>query len=214
MGKKGIIHKLYRLIGSLVCRCVGVFQDMRDLFSRPKNETILFVAHPDDDALFFHSYILEKKPYIVLLFTGWSLRRLRDFLGVMKKYGVRCRVFDTLSAKAYADAKRREKTRQNVEHCLKKGNFRECLTHSATGEYGHSTHRLVHEVVCQVVGDSMPVFVPVDRMQIQKYPLSANLVKSKTRVFTEGYKSEQFVMNEYKDWFLNEKIIRYSNEKQ
>ena len=66
----------------------------RDLLFPPKEKAILFVAHPDDDTLFFHSFIKEHKPYVVLCTAGWSLRRLPCFFKAMKRYGVKYRAYD------------------------------------------------------------------------------------------------------------------------
>ena len=175
--------------------------------ARPKTKAILFVAHPDDDALFFHSFIKENKPYVVLLFTGWSLIRLFGFIKTMRHYGVRFRAYDTISAKAYKDANRRTMVERHVEACLKVADFEMCATHNATGEYGHSSHRLVHESVAKIVGGKIPVLCPVEQDEVSAYPLTKELYQEKEMIFHRFYSSEAWVLEQYSMWARNEKLM-------
>lgn len=207
MRKNSILHKLYMLCGHIFCRICLIWWRMRDLASRPKSKVILFVAHPDDDTLFFHSFIKEYKPYVVLLFTGWSLRRLSDFYKVMRHYGVRCRAYDTVSAKAYQDARRRTVVEKHVSECLKMASFELCATHNATGEYGHPSHRLVHESVAKVVDKRIPILCPVGQNEIEKFPLAKALFEEKKMIFQRFYTTEAWVLEQYSVWSRNEKLV-------
>ena len=76
---KRLIHSLYMLLGHCVCRIILAFCVIRDKIIPPKEETLIIVTHPDDDVLFFHTAIKEYNPYIVLMATGWSIKRLIVF---------------------------------------------------------------------------------------------------------------------------------------
>lgn len=76
-----VIHALYRALGHLLARLALTFCRLRDKVNAPKADTILFVAHPDDDTLFFHTYLKEKKPYVVLMTTAFSIVRSGNFTG-------------------------------------------------------------------------------------------------------------------------------------
>ena len=206
-----IAHRLYMLIGTIFCNCVLTICKIRDKFSKSKSDSILFVAHPDDDALFFNKYILQNKPYVVLLFTGWSIKRLKDFFKVMKHYDVRFRPYATISANAYDNYKRKNKTKKHIAFCLKTCNYKTVLTHNSTGEYGHPTHRLVHECVMNVCRDkSYEIICPVGVDEIGKYPLTEDEIEKKKYIFETMYKSEAWVMTDDAAgtpiWFFNEKL--------
>ena len=165
----------------------------------PKEDAVLFVAHPDDDTLFFHSFIKENKPYVVLLTTGWSLRRIPGFFKAMKFYGVRFRVYDMETCDD-----REKLLRRRIKYIFSLGRFKICATHNSTGEYGHKMHSRVHFAV---VSESLvPVFVPVNRYVISNYPLDVYLIKEKQYIFNHFYTTESWVLDQYSMWVDNEKL--------
>ena len=89
-----ILHTLYVLVGHIFCKLCLCWWMVRDFVSPPKEKAVLFVAHPDDDTLFFHTFIKKHKPYVVLCTAGWSLRRLPCFFKAMRRYGVKHRAYD------------------------------------------------------------------------------------------------------------------------
>ena len=203
-------HKIYEFCGHVFCRVALIYWKFRDIICKPKAEAILFVAHPDDDTLFFHSFIKENKPYIVLLFTGWSLIRLFDFFKVMKHYNVRYRVYDTVSANAYNDNSKRKVVESHINKCLQIKKFNICVTHNSTGEYGHPTHKLVYEIVKKIGENQIPILCPVDKQYILNYPLDSKLIDEKEQIFNNFYKSEAWVIQQYSDWVQNEKLMPLS----
>lgn len=207
-----IVKKIYRWVGRWNCRFLNNWWRLRDKLLPTKADSILFVAHPDDDALFFHSFIREHKPYVVLLFKGWSLRRLHDFRHAMHLYGVRWRAYETESERDFHyNPQLYAVTEAHVRECLKIGKFSLCVTHNAVGEYGHAAHQLTHKVVTACVGDSCTVLCPVSPEHIGEYPLAADVLAEKERIFKEIYTSELFVRDQYRVWFENEKLENQSN---
>ena len=206
-----ILHRLYYISGKIICALLLMIYTIRDKVNPPKGDSILFVAHPDDDALFFNKYIQKNKPYVVLLFTGWSLIRLKDFFKVMKFYGVRFRVYSTLSSHAYDNEKIRNITEKYIISCLKTGNYKTVVTHNSTGEYGHDTHKLVHECVMKVCENKpYEIYCPVSVEEIGNYPLTEDEIKIKRMIFETMYVTESWVITEEEAktpiWFFNEKL--------
>ncbi len=205
------MHRIYQFIGLCICRLFLVWWNIRDFVIPPKEDTVLFVAHPDDEVLFFHSFIKEKKPYIVVLFTGWSIKRFKDFLKVMKYYGVRHRIYPLLSAGALSDPHRASAAKKTVKRCLKRGYFHTIATHNKTGEYGHDTHKLVNRVVSECADERNAVLIqPVDVAEIDRYPLDKEMLEEKRFLFNNLYKSEKWVIDDYAAktpvWFFHEKL--------
>lgn len=197
-----VIHALYRALGHLLARLALTFCRLRDKVNAPKADTILFVAHPDDDTLFFHTCIKEKKPYVVLMTTAFSIVRMREFHRAMKRYGVRWRAYDLQSRD-----ERLEKVKKNIRECMRLKEFSACATHNAEGEYGHTMHQRVHECVMDALQDyDVPVFTPARRQEIEKYPLPEEAIAEKQRIFQTIYKSQLFVLGKYAPWVRCEKL--------
>lgn len=197
---KKIIRKIYKLLGVFYNRICRFFWDLRDRAKKPDEKAILFVAHPDDDTLFFHTFIKEYKPYVVLLTDGWSLVRMKDFIKVMKTYGVKYRAYDL-----HSRDKRIDLLEKYVANSLKLADFSICATHNAEGEYGHEMHIRVHNAVKKV--SQCKILVPALDNDIEKYPLSSEECEEKKKIFEKYYTTELFVLDMYSKWVVNEKLI-------
>ena len=137
-----MMHKLYVFVGHIFCGACRIWWTIRDLISKPKAKNILFVAHPDDDTLFFHKVLKEKNVYVCLLTTGYSLRRMPDFFKAMRWYGVRYRAYGLRT-----DDMRMNKLEKYIRTVLKLGHFEKVYTHNETGEYGHEEHARIHRML-------------------------------------------------------------------
>lgn len=196
-----LLHFIYVLIGRLICKIGLCYWSLRDLLSPPKSNAILFVAHPDDDTLFFHTFIKEHKPYVVLCTTGWSLRRLPCFIKTMRNYGVRYKAYDLESRDT-----RVELLEKYIHSSMLKGEFDIVATHNAQGEYGHEMHRRVHHAVMKY--SQIPVFVPVCAEKILDFPLDEYVVAEKKDIFNNIYTTESWVLEQYAEWVGHEKLER------
>ena len=86
---KKIIHSVYLILGYILCIINGVLFEIKVRINPVKEKSILFVAHPDDDVLFFNRVMKEEKPYVVLTTTGKSIIRIKEFRKAMNYYGLR-----------------------------------------------------------------------------------------------------------------------------
>ena len=197
---KKLIHKIYVIIGKIYNYVCLAYWNVRDKVNKPKEDTILFIAHPDDDTLFFHTFIKEHKPYVVLLTDGWSLIRSKDFKRVMKQYGVRYRAYGL-----HSRDKRIDLLEKYVKQSFKLGNFKLCATHNAEGEYGHEMHVRVHNAVKNNV--NCKLLVPALDCEIENYPIDSKDITEKTQIFNNFYKTELFVLEQYNKWVVNEKLV-------
>ncbi len=202
---KKLLHKLYKFCGHILCRVFLLYWKTRDALFPPKTDSILFVAHPDDDTLFFHTFIKEKKPYVVLMTTGWSLRRMPCFFRVMKKYGVRYRAYDL-----EARDQRMALLKKHVDEMKKVKNFALCATHNAEGEYGHKMHQRVHQAVLSQM--DCPVLCPAGKDTLHQYPLPKSIAQEKNDIFNQIYTTEKFVLDQYGDWVIHEHLEEIEHE--
>ena len=194
-----LVHALYVVIGHVFCKLCLCWWTVRDFFNPPKENAVLFVAHPDDDTLFFHTFIKENKPYVVLCTAGWSLRRLPCFFKAMKHYGVRYRAYDMGTRD-----KREKLLQRRVKKIFSVGNFDICATHNSMGEYGHEMHRRVHNAVIRE--SKMPVWVPVDAKIISNYPVLDEILNEKQFIFSNIYTTEAWVLEQYALWVSHEQL--------
>lgn len=197
---KKFIHKIYVFIGKFYNMLCLFWWNTRDRIAPPKEDAILFVAHPDDDALFFHTFIKKHKPYIVLLTNGWSLIRFKDFKKVMKFYGVKYRAYGL-----HSRDKRTSLLEKYVARSLKLSNFKVCATHNLEGEYGHEMHIRVHQAVKKYTKCSL--LVPALDNDIVNFPLNESEIKEKKEIFNKYYTTELFVLDMYSKWVVNEKLV-------
>ncbi len=202
LSKNVIVHGFYKIIGKTLCRLHLFWCSVRDCVSNPKTEAILIVAHPDDDTLFFHTFIKKYNPYVCLMTTGWSLRRSPCFVKTMREYRVRFRMYDLESRDTRCNL-----LAKNVASCLNMGRFKICATHGPTGEYGHEMHRRVHEAV--VSQAHCTVLVPVTENEIEAYPISNELIQEKKHIFNNNYTTELFVLDQYKKWVEHEHLVEF-----
>ena len=204
---KKFLHEIYKLLGISLNLLYRAFWSVRDTFIKPKEKSILFVAHPDDDVLFFHAFIKENKPYVVLLSDGWSLRRMSEFRTAMKRYGVKYR--------AYALNTRDTRIgllEKYVMSSFKISKFERCATHNSTGEYGHEMHIRVHNAVKKIA--ICDLYVPVNESDIINYPLNDKNITEKIEMFKNVYYTQMFVLDMYEHWVKNEKLVKADvNEK-
>lgn len=197
---KKFIHKIYVLVGqfyNMLCRC---WWSVRDRIKKPSEKAILFIAHPDDDTLFFHTFLKEYKPYVVLLTDGWSLVRMKDFRKVMKRYGVKYRAYDL-----HSRDKRIDLLERYIANSLKLADFSICATHNCEGEYGHEMHIRVHNAVKKL--SQCKLLVPALNNDIDKYPIPNAECEEKKKIFEKYYTTELFVLDMYSKWVVNEKLI-------
>ena len=194
-----VFHYIYVLLGHIICKICLAYWNARDVLSQPKEQSVLFIAHPDDDTLFFHTFIKKNKPYVVLLTCGWSLRRMPCFFKAMKYYGVKYRVYDL-----EANDKNVMILKRVISRILANRHIKYCVTHNKEGEYGHEMHKRIHDVVISCA--KIPVMAPVMRDRIRNFPLDNRSVEEKRHLFLSIYTTEKWVLEQYSLWVMNEKI--------
>ena len=176
-----LLHAIYGLSGHLFAAACNVIWTIRDNINPPKENAVLFVAHPDDDILFFDTFISDYKPYVVCLTLGGNLQRILPFCRAMKNYAVRYRFFDMNPR----DVSKTDLLTGRIKSVISKGNFTICATHNDSGEYGHIMHRCVNECVQSVWSGEL--LTPVNLVDIEKYPLQQETANKKKRLLKKNY---------------------------
>ena len=197
------IEKIKRWIGFIRCSICLIGWHVRDMLIKPWENAVCFVAHPDDEILFFYSFLKEKRPYVVVLTGCSSVHRLSSLKKTMKKLGLRFRAYplDT-------DAASEQDIRRIIKHIFSQRNYDICATHNSEGEYGHPMHQRVHQAVADIA--LCPVCVPASGSQIENYPLLLAQAEEKLSIFHTFYASEDFVPTLFGKWIFNEHLVMYN----
>lgn len=196
---KKVIRFVYRCSGYLICALHNLFYPVSLKLNPIKEKTVLFVAHQDDDVLFFHSFMKKEKPYVVLVSTGFSLTRMKEFKAAMKHYGLRYN---------YHCLKSRDERTDKIESIIKKefsrGEFTLCCSHSESGEYGHIMHKNIGKAVKKLSPCRTLSTLGKDKIGGDEYELDEPEIEEKINLFKCIYRSQLFVLDEYKIWVTHE----------
>lgn len=195
-----IIRSIYKKLGFFLCFIHNLFFKISVKLNPIKAKSILFVAHPDDDVLFFNRIMKKEKPYVVLVTTGFSIIRIKEFKKAMKYYGLRCN-YHSLESRD----EREDKLAEIIKSEFKNGCFEKCYSHSETGEYGHVMHERVGRAVKNNIPCKIFTTVSADRIGDSANELTEEEKKEKINIFNTIYSSQDFVLQEYSVWVSHEK---------
>ena len=201
-----LIHFIYELIGHIFAFFSGMWFTLRDIFNPPQEKTVLFIAHPEDDMLFFHSFIIKNKPYVVLLTTAGIIRRYLPFCRAMRYYRVRYRAYD-MSSRA---TENEEIISRRIHSVLIRGRFEICATHNAEGEYGHLMHQCIHKCVRRL-WKGKKLLVPCDKQHIVEYRLSRSQEIEKRMLLQTYYAGEYTTLQKFDTWITHEHLDSIDN---
>ncbi|MFK7824298.1 MAG: hypothetical protein AB8G05_09080 [Oligoflexales bacterium] len=129
----------------------------------------LVVAHPDDEVIWFAP---EYFNLIVIVFLG---REDKPWMDPCRKkslfehdLGDKILCLNLIESGFWKDASRSKehrsayaKTQRELKAIFNRSSFNEIYTHGPEGEYGHSDHTLVHQVVKKVLRPDQMMYYPV-----------------------------------------------------
>jgi len=165
-------------------------QSIEDLKNLNKSALII-AAHPDDESLFMGGTIAELKRWrwTILCVTDcdkrYNKRRRREFLRVCRIYnrtGSRVKPIMLGVVKRKGRFSKNEVKKRIGDFIEKFGPFDIVFTHSATGDYGHKTHRLIHNIVKELRPPNLySFFTPLQKkfasLLQKKVPSNIQLIK-------------------------------------
>lgn len=121
---------------------------------------LMIVAHPDDEVLFGYSQL--RRPgrgcWTVLCLTNVNnTQRREEFVKIMNTLPtIDYCILD--HPDIWEGSFNKEQVSQNIKYSLSRSNFDNVLTHNAVGEYGHSQHKALHQIVSSVISKNLYVF--------------------------------------------------------
>jgi hypothetical protein len=152
ISRVSIFRKFYARVKSLVWKV-----KLPTLAAVADFENILFIAHPDDDVIFFYDFIKEYKPLVVCLTNGDNLARRTEFIFAMRAFGVKGVIHD------FKDVVNEPlpdfELERIISHYLSLKTWHAVATHNAEGEYGHMHHMQISNCVRKLVNFSSSVLL-------------------------------------------------------
>lgn len=159
-----------------------------------KIDKLLFVAHPDDEIIFFYKQLIQLEGLLVVCMTnGDSFTRSNEFVAAMKELDVKYKLLmfeDGINVHLV-----NEKVRKKVLQVFNiKREWSLVLTHNQEGEYGHIQHRELNKLIREICKSrSIDVYVSCYKSQIKNKvnKLSSKDKNMKINIFKKYYKSQQ-----------------------
>ncbi len=121
-------------------------------------DKLLITAHPDDEIIFAGHALLKERGWKVICVTNkYNKVRAEEFKKAMKRAKVyEYEIWDFQDCwKGDFD---RRKLKERLKKVIEKQHFKVVLSHNLKGEYGHSQHSALSQVVREIVTENLYEF--------------------------------------------------------
>lgn len=166
-------------------------------------DKLMIVAHPDDESLFGGGALLKEKGWLVICVTnGDNEMRRKEFESVMEYVGAEYEIWD-YEDKWNGDFDRPELVK-DLQRVIGLKQWKKIVTHNLDGEYGHTQHKALSEIVHNLVKTDLYVFgKPEQRGELLPFAIAR-----KKYHMLGFYASQEFVMEEFREAIPYERIKR------
>lgn len=154
-----------------------------------KIDKVLFIAHPDDEIIFFSKELIYKSGWLVVCMTnGGNWVRQKEFISAMNTIGAQYKIFN------YKDGFKVKWNEKNITYKIKsiiqcRDKWSMVATHNNLGEYGHFQHKELNRIVSKIYTDD-GIYMP---------SLKEDSISDENRLPIEHYKiKEDIIVNIYK----------------
>lgn len=215
-----VIHKDYIyndtvfLFKDLDIKCVSWFGDFREdgvkfeaQYALRKIDKLMIVAHPDDESIFGGNALLNEKGWKVVCVTcGYNKIRKKEFERAMAMVGV-----DSFEMWNFKDSLNESleipEIIDKIDKVIKEKKYRKIITHNQEGEYGHTQHINLYNIIKNLNVDNLYVFnASSNKLSKKEIENKINLLKI--------YKSQATIKDlgipclpSYENYVFNENII-------
>ena len=165
-------------------------------------DKLMVVTHPDDESLFGGGELLKETGWLVVCVTNKDNKmRNAEFQKAMDFVGAEREIWD-YEDKWNGDFDRPELIK-DLQEVIGRRWWKKIVTHNLDGEYGHTQHIALSEVMHEIVGDNLFVF---SFSSNDNETLPFELIEGKLSMLSQ-YKSQYFIIEDFKAILAKEKII-------
>jgi LmbE family N-acetylglucosaminyl deacetylase len=145
-------------------------------------DKLMIVAHPDDESIFGGGNLIKHKGWKVICVTnGDNPIRAKEFKKAMKTVDAEYEMWN------YEDKWKgdfdRKSLRKDLKRVLQKKEYKMIVTHGLSGEYGHTQHKALAEIIHGLVKKNLYTF------KLSKKSLKQQQLKKKLKLLSI-YKSQ------------------------
>ena len=170
-------------------------------------DKVLFISHPDDEVCFFYNELCNSKGWLVVCITNGDHKiRLHEFVNSMKELELDYQIWDFEDG--LYSIWNKDKIYKKINNILNKKKQWECiLTHNEEGEYGHLQHKQLNKIILDICSyKNVYTSCKKNNLIKQENALSNENKYKKIDHMRKYYKSQEFIINELKEYFEYEKI--------
>ena len=172
-------------------------------------DKVLFVAHPDDELLFFSRQLLDMSGWLVVCATnGGSAIRCREFLSLISELGHHHQIWNLKDSLNPCWNHARSVSKVERVLALRK-EWGMIATHNAQGEYGHPQHRQLHRIVREAAS-RCALYVPTDAANLcsPENELPQEIQAKKRELLERCYPSQiGLVEANHEKWMRYERLV-------
>ncbi len=187
-------------------------------------DSIMIVAHPDDELIWGGSHLLNGNYLVVCITGGNSPVRAKEFLKAMDATGDKGIMLGYPDKVLFMRSKWsnvQDDIQSDIEELLNLKDWKVIVTHNIKGEYGHNQHILTNKVVTEAYKncffDSNKLYYfgdyykksAIDEASKNLTRISDEDLKKKTDFIKEIYKSQDFVEDKFGQMFPYENWTKY-----
>ena len=163
-------------------------------------DKLMVVAHPDDESIFGGANLIQETGWKVICLTnGNNETRSTEFYQAMDMLKVSCEIWDYPDDfEGSFDAALLKK---DLKKILRKNSINCIVTHNLYGEYGHSQHKSLSQILHNIFKKNLYVF---DK---GAHPLPFRLLKKKLHLLSFYQSQMEGNIEQLMDYVIYERLL-------
>ena len=181
-------------------------------------ESLMIVAHPDDETLWGSEELLKNKYLVVCITCGTNKKREKEIEAALKISKDRLIVLDKpdkVRGKRSDWKHYKKQIEYELKYVVKKKKWNTIVTHNPEGEYGHIHHKITNNIVTKVYNKEkngklkyFGKYFSKKRINQNKFAreIPEDIYDMKIEMI-DSYKSQAFIKNRFNQMYKYENLI-------